>query len=203
MCFTITAIIGADALFEFISRQQTRRLGDGTFAMHPLRLNRIQPGALTGQQACNQTHSLAGAFHLAVVRAEPVSNMLTLVPRGVIPNQEQGSDALNCQPLATPGQKGARQGAHWPVGHKAQEHLVCSLACLAHQHAITGQRFRARVVLGALQLLQSKLAMVVSPVVLLGLGEPAPPNLVGKAKRPGGKGGRQADQAVASLFFCT
>jgi hypothetical protein len=37
--------------------------------------------------------------------------------------------------------------------------------------------------------------------MLRGLGQAAPPDLIGNAQRPGGLGAGQADQAVTAFFF--
>jgi hypothetical protein len=37
--------------------------------------------------------------------------------------------------------------------------------------------------------------------MLVGLGEPTPPDFIAKAKRPGGLGHRPLDQVVAPFFF--
>lgn len=201
MSQAVTAIVGADALFEFVRCEHTRWLGDGSFAVHPFRLNRVQPGALARQAADNETYTLACALHLAVVSAKPVPHVLARVPRGVVPHQEQGGHALTCQSLATPGQEVGCDLTERAAGHKAEQHLVGVLRWPTHQNAVTGQGLGICIVFAALQLLELKLGIVICPAVLLGLCESAPPDLVGKAERPGGVGCRQLNQAVASLFF--
>lgn len=193
MRLTVTTIIGADALGELVRGQQTCRLGDRSFAMHPLGLNRVQPGALARQEAGNEAYTLSSSLHLAIVRAEPLPDVLALVPGGIVPNQEQRRDALSCQPLATPSQEVGRDGTDRATVHEAQQHLVRVLLRPAHQHAVTGQRLGVRIVVGLLQLLKPKLGVGVDPAVLLRLGEPAPPDLVGKANRPCRVIGRQPD----------
>lgn len=138
MSLAVTTIVGADTLGEFVGGQQTRRLGDGSFAMHPLGLNRIEPGALARQEAGNEAHTLAGALHLAVVCTQPLPDVLALVPGGIVPNQEQGSDALSRQPVATPGQEVGGDGTEGATSYKAQQHLVSVLFGPAKEHAVTG-----------------------------------------------------------------
>lgn len=86
MRLTATAIVVADTLLQFVGREHTGWLGDRPLAVHPLRLDRVQPRALARQAAGDDAYTLAGAFHLTVMGTYPAAHVLALVPRGVIPD---------------------------------------------------------------------------------------------------------------------
>ena len=69
-------------------------LGDLALARDPLGLNRVKPGTFGGQQARQDAHSLARWLDGLIVAAQPSANHLTLVPRGVIPDQDEDADRL-------------------------------------------------------------------------------------------------------------
>ena len=66
-----TVEYSADSIGEFIGGVQPLGLGD-LFAVNPLRLYRIEPQALGGQQTQHHTHSATSVFDLAVVGSGPV-----------------------------------------------------------------------------------------------------------------------------------
>jgi hypothetical protein len=121
-----------------------------------------------------------------IMRADPGSHGLALVPRGVIPDQSESCHALCSEALATPGQKVGGDGADGAPIDEPQPQLAGLERAMTHQQAITGQGFRVGIVLGTLQFLQLGHTMRLRPAMLVGLGESAPPDLVGIAKRPGG-----------------
>ena len=133
--------------------------------------------------------------------AQPGADRLALVPRGIIPDQEQGSERLRCQALTAPGQEINGHSAHRTAVNKPQQHLVSRRRGGAHQHPITRQGLRVGVLLGTLQFLKPGDATRRAPAMLIGLGQAAPPDLIGKAQCPGGLGTGQAHQAVAAFFF--
>src|SRR6266576_675291 len=114
MRFIRTSKVGTDPLSKLLSRQQAIVLNHVAFAMHPFGLNRIEPGALRGQQERQNAHPFAGLLDLLVVLANPVANGLTLVPGGIIPDQEPVVLALRGQPLTTPVQALGGAGADRP-----------------------------------------------------------------------------------------
>jgi hypothetical protein len=200
MSLTVTAIVGADTLFQLVCQQHPSRLGNRPFAVYPLWLDRVQPGALARQAARDEAHALPRALHLPIMRTDPAPYVLARVPGGVIPDQKQASNPLRRQLLTTPGQKVGRDGADWATSDEAQQHLVVVLRSSPHQEAVTGQRLGILVVRGPLQFLQPEQGVVIDPAVLVGLGQPAPPDLIGKAQSPTRMIGRQADQPVAPFF---
>lgn len=70
-----------------------------------------------------------------------------------------------------------------------------------NQQPVAGQGLGVAVILGPRQLLEVDLLGLVYPAMLIGLGQAAPPNFVGKAQRPGRMVAGQADQPVAPFFF--
>ena len=83
-----TPIIGTDPVSQLLCGQDARRFHDGAFPMDPLRLDGVQPGAFTGQPAGENTDSAALLFDLVIVVAYPGPDLLTGVPRGIVPYQQ-------------------------------------------------------------------------------------------------------------------
>ena len=75
---------GTNPIGQLGGRQQPGRLGDSPLAMQPLGLDRIEPGALAGQVAHQETHAAAGAFDLAVVAARIQSRTIWLTCQGAL-----------------------------------------------------------------------------------------------------------------------
>ena len=86
-----TTKVLADAVGQFLRRQQASRLHDMAPAVHPMRLNPVEPRTLDRQVAGHDTHALAALAHLAVVLLNPMAHELADVPRGVVPDHEQGA----------------------------------------------------------------------------------------------------------------
>src|SRR5215210_809557 len=145
MSFGRTSIIGVDPRLQFVGAEQAVWLGDGAFAMHPFRFDWVEPGTLAWQQTRHDPHSLAAVLDRAVVKPYPVADLLALVPRGIVPDQQQALDALHCQPLTRPRQKVDRDGTDWSARDKAQQHLVGLLWSAAQQQPVTGQRLRVSI----------------------------------------------------------
>jgi hypothetical protein len=77
----------ADPICQLVSREQPLGFYDLALAMNPLGLHRVEPGALDGQKAAYDPHSLAVVFDLTVVRSDPPSDLFGDVPRSVVPDQ--------------------------------------------------------------------------------------------------------------------
>ncbi len=153
--------------------------------MNPLGFNWIEPGTFGGQQARQKAYTLAGLLDGLIVAAHPSANHLTLVPRGVIPDQHESRNRLRGQLLATRGQEVDGDRADGTPIDKAQEHLVGRLGTATQQHSRTGQCFWLRVLFPAFQFLQPSPVIPVYPAMLIGLSQPAPPDLIEETKRPG------------------
>src|SRR5215216_7401486 len=82
---------------KLVSAQKTVGLYHLPLAVHPLRLDGVQPRALFGQKAAYDPHSsfAVAPFDLAVVFAEPSSYLAAYVPACVVP----GGAKPSCQEL--------------------------------------------------------------------------------------------------------
>ena len=197
----LTTIIGIDPRFEFSSTQQAVWCRDGPFPMHPFRFNGVEPWACARQRTGDHAHALSTLLDLLMVLAEPAPHGVAAVPRGVIPDQEQGREASRCELGGAPRQKLYRDGTHGTPRDTAPPHLVRLLRPWAHQQAITGQRLGISVLPRWRQLLELRGGLRVCPTVLVGLGQPAPPDFVAKPERPPRLGVGPLDHLVASFFF--
>ena len=129
----LTTIVGIDPRFNFSSTQQVVWFRDGPFPMDPFRFNRVEPRTFAWQGAHDDAHALAPLLDLPIVLADPVPHGLAAVPRGVVPDQEQGREALGRESGGAPRQEIDRDGAHGPPRDKAQPHLIHRLGPRAHQ----------------------------------------------------------------------
>src|SRR5436305_1603978 len=139
-----SSIVSADTLGQLFGSKQAVGLGHVALAVNPFRLNRVQPGALCRQEKGQNTHACACLLDLQVMLTNPGANGLTLMPGGVIPDQEPVGLALLEQTLTAPVQELRGESAHRSSADKAQPHLVplrSIWGSLLPQHAITGQRF--------------------------------------------------------------
>ena len=79
-----SSIISTDTLGQLFRGKQAIGLDDVPLAVDPFGLNRVEPGALRGQQEGQDTHACARLLDLLIVLANPGANGLTLVPGGVV-----------------------------------------------------------------------------------------------------------------------
>src|SRR5678816_2082242 len=121
---TRTAIIGIDPCFQFGGTQESVRFRHGPLAMDPFRFNRVEPRTFAGQVADNDAHTRATLLDLLIMVAYPAPHGMTAVPGGIIPDQQQGGEALGGELGRAPRQKLDRDGTHGASGHKPQPHLV-------------------------------------------------------------------------------
>ena len=105
MRFIRTTEVGADPLRQLAGRQQAIEFHDVALGMHPFGFNRIEPGALGGQQEGQDAHPFACLLDLLIVCSYPGAHGLALLPGGIVPDQEPMGLALLEQPLAAPLQK--------------------------------------------------------------------------------------------------
>ena len=168
--------------------------------MNPLGFNRVEPGTFGGQQARQDAHTLAGLFDRLIVAAHPSANHLTLVPRGVIPDQHESRNRLRRKLLATRGQEVDADPASGTPIDKAQEHLVGRLGT-TQEHSITGQCFWLSVLFSAFEFLQPSPLIPVYPAMLIGLSQPAPPDA--RPRKPSAQVGWASTKRIrlSRLFF--
>src|SRR5262245_19989407 len=111
MRFLNTSIIRIDAIDDLLRTEQAVRFDNRSFPMHPLGLNRIQPGTFTRQPAGDDAYPLTGLLDTAIVLPQPRPHLVANVPRGVIPDQQYRREPLRCQARTAPGEKRGRLGA--------------------------------------------------------------------------------------------
>lgn len=201
MRLAFTAIIGIDPRFEFGGTQQAVRFRYRTLPMDPFRFNRVEPRTFAGQVADDDTHAHRTALDPLIVLAYPVPHGLAAVPRSVIPDQQQRGEALGGELGRAPRQKIDRDGAHGAPGHKPEPHLLGLGRLRPQQQAITGQGLGVGIVRGRGEFLQFIRGIGLCPTMLMGLGEPTPPDFIAKAPRPRGLGRGPLDQPIAPFFF--
>ncbi len=95
--------------------------------MKPLGFNRIQPGTLDREEAGNDSATLAGEHHLAMVVLEPGVYFSADMPGSGIPHHDQEALALRSGALRAPVEEGGRDRAHRPACDEAQPDLICGL----------------------------------------------------------------------------
>ena len=72
--------------------------------MDPGRFDGVEPRTFDGQVAGDDANATAAPLDLAVVVADPVAHRLADVPGGVVPDQEQGREALRRELCGAPRQ---------------------------------------------------------------------------------------------------
>jgi hypothetical protein len=77
--FVRTATVSIHPLQQFGSRQQPGGFDHRSLPMDPLRLQRVEPGAVAGQGTSHTPDALALPFNLLIVLSEPVLSALTPV----------------------------------------------------------------------------------------------------------------------------
>jgi hypothetical protein len=173
--------------------------------MHPLGLDRVQPGTFDGQKEGQDAHPLVHLLHLGIVLTNPGPYQLAVMPGGVLPDQQPTGLACRLQPGADPVQKLGRDGADWTPIHKTQRHLTAdgiSGRTLLPQDSIAGKSFWIRVILLPDLFHQMAWLVFVLPSIESGQRNPAPPHLIQKADRPAGLLTTPGDQPLACVFFC-
>src|SRR5215208_1586163 len=112
MLFVITVEDPANPLGELVSIEQPLGLNYLAFAMNPLGLYRVEPGALCGQQTRHYPDPMAAGFDTAVVGADPASDLMAFMPACVVPNKKQSLLAPLLEPVAASPEKLRDYGAH-------------------------------------------------------------------------------------------
>ena len=139
MSFVFTAKVATHPIDHLLSGQEPRWFNDRPFAMHPFRLNRIQPGALGGQETRQDAHALAFLLDLPIVRSDPGRTARLRCQEALSHTSSQTGRAVSCScHNTTPGI--GRDRADRATRDEAQPDLL-GLGCLAHQQAVTRQGF--------------------------------------------------------------
>ena len=93
MRFLLTTIVGIDTRFEFVGAQQPVRFRHGPFPMDPFRFDGIEPRVFARQLADYDAYANCGLLDLLIVLPYPVPHGVAAVPRGIVPDQQQGRGA--------------------------------------------------------------------------------------------------------------
>src|SRR5947209_361827 len=205
MRFIRTAKVGTDPFCQLASGQQAIMLDHIPLGMHPFGFNGIQPGTFGRQQERQNANAFTRLLDLLVVLTYPGAHGLTLMPGGIIPDQEPVRLPFCEQAFTTPLQELGGDGAHRASGHEAQPgprtvRLIRSP--LLPEDAITGQRFGIGIVLAPGLLHQPYRLVLALPGVHLRQGKATPPDFVAKADRPCGLLAGPSNQAIPRVFFC-
>src|SRR5215211_2321579 len=129
---------------EFVGAKEPVGLDHLALAVNPFGFYGVQPRALLGQKAAYDPHSFAAAFDLAVVLAEPSSDLAAYVPGSVVPDEEQNLPAKSFKLFATPLEESGRYPTDGPTIHEPEPRLIK----LGHIEPVAGDGFRLGVVFG-------------------------------------------------------
>ena len=137
MAKLLTTIIVTDARDQLRSSQLASWLNNCPLAMYPMRLNAIQPRAFRRQLTNDDSHPTFGLY-FPIVCSQPATHRLRDMPRGIIPDQQQGFLAFFGQSATDPIEKLCRNARYWPATHEPQPYFfgICP------QHPITANCFR-------------------------------------------------------------
>jgi len=144
MRFVETAETGADPLGDLLRCQQAGGLDNPPLAMHPFRLDRIEPRTLRGQRTDHDPHPRPCPLDRPVVCPDPSSHRRADMPTRVIPHEQQRRFPLCRQSVAAPLEELRRQRTHRATVHEAQPQLLIALPDgipLADQQAVAANAF--------------------------------------------------------------
>src|SRR5712691_9078024 len=113
-------MIGAHTIRHLLGAEQARGFDHGALGMHPLGLNRVEPGTLDRQVAGQNADAMALLLDLPIVRPDPGAYRFTDVPGGVVPDQRPHGYAQRLQFGAAPVQELSRDRADGPASNEAQ-----------------------------------------------------------------------------------
>ena len=204
MSFIRASKVRTNALGQLLGGKQAISLDHLAFGMHPLRLNRVEPGTFGRQKTGQNTHPCARLLDQAVVLSDPGPHQLAHVKGGIIPDQQPVGLALRLQLGATPRQKLGGDGTHRATIHKAQRQLTAERITgrsLLPKDPITGQRLWVGIILLPDLLHQPYRLIFPLPRLHPRQCEPAPPDLIQKPDGPARLCACPGDQAIARRFF--
>jgi len=188
-----------DPFRDLVRCQQSCRFDDPSLAVHPLRLDRIEPRTLARQEADDDPHPCLPALDCPVVLPDPSPHLLAQMPTGVVPHEQQRPLPLYCQPVAAPIEELRCHRAHRATVHEAQQHPFIALSQpvpTPHQQSVAGQCLRVGIAAHHHLLDQAQRGVLLRPTRQVWPRHPAPPDLVREAEGPVGMAHRQADQAI-------
>jgi hypothetical protein len=191
----LTTIVSTDPRLHFGRSQLTCRLDNRFLAVHPMRLNAIEPGTF-GRQLTQQDSHFSGALCRAIMRSQPRTHLLRDVPTGIIPNHQQSLFAFSLQLLAQPLQKRDGQRRDRTPRDKAQPQL----ARIRAQQPVTSQRLGIGIARASCQFLQWQ-RCAQRPGLQAGLLQARPPHFIRITQHPLRVGRRQTDQPLPRFFL--
>jgi hypothetical protein len=172
----MTSIVGLDAACTCLRTPPPGSRGHRTVAMHPLGLHGIAPPALHGPPAGHEPAPVSCGCDALLRLGPPGAYHMPLVPRGRLPEQDQGRAPQRRQALATPGQT---LHAHRTALHTPPPPLGRSVRGAAHQQPLTRPCLRGSLLVGPLQGIQAGAARSRDPARRRGVGQSASPDLIG------------------------
>lgn len=172
----------ADALLQFLGGQQPRRFDDLALRVRPAWLDRIEPRALLWEEADDDPDGRLSPFDRAVVLTQPVADGGAVVPRGVVPDQQQRRLARLGQPSAAPGEEVGRGGADRAALDEAHPDRFW----FRQQQPVAGDGLGIRIVFGDRLLDQPQWVADRFPPGQGGLADPAEPDFIFEPERPVG-----------------
>ncbi len=86
--------MSTNAFSQKLRREQTIGFHNSLLGMHPLRLDRVEPGTFGGQKEGQNPNAFALLLDLAVVGTHPGTYLFAHMPGGVVPNQQKGGSCL-------------------------------------------------------------------------------------------------------------
>src|SRR3712207_6426142 len=187
----------ANSVGELVSAQKTVGLDHLPLAVHPLRLDGVQPRALLGQKAAYDPHAFVALSDLAIMLAEPAPDLFGDLPACIVPDQKHNLLANSFELLATPLKELGRHSTDGPAIHEAQPRLIK----LRQVEPVAGDGFGLGIVFGDRLLEETQRLSLLGPATQGRQSQPAPPTLILKAYCPLGVGRSHLHQSVAASFF--
>src|SRR5215207_43502 len=197
MLFVSTAEDFANPLGELVSTEQPLGLNHLAFAMNPLRLYRVEPRALGGQQTRHYPDPMAAGFDTAVVGGDPASDLMAFMPACVVPDKKQSLLTPLLEPVTAPTEKLRGYGAHGSTIHEPQP----SFLKLWQIQSVAGESLRLRIALSRLFFEETRRLSSISPRMHTRPLEAGEPGLVLEAQDPLRMGLREPDQPISIPFF--
>jgi hypothetical protein len=109
---------------KFVCSKQSIGLYNFSLAVHPLRLDGVQPRAVLGQKTAHDPNPFAALFDPSVVFAEPSPHLFGDVPRSVVPDQKKDLLAKSLELVQALLKKAGGYVTHRPAVDEPQPRLV-------------------------------------------------------------------------------
>jgi hypothetical protein len=197
MLFVSAAEDPANPVGKLVSAQQPLGLNYLAFAVDPLGLYCVEPGALDGQQTWNYPDPTVAGFDPAVMDDDPLSYLMALVPTSVVPDKKQSLLTPLLELLAAPPEEPCGYGAHRPTVYESQPGLFQ----LGHIKPIAGESLRLGIVLSRLFLKEMHRLFGICPRTQARSLEAGEPSLVLKSHSPLRMSFGETDQPVSSPYL--